>query len=368
MKGFGRILLGLIIILIVAACVFGVIYFSRFRTMSSIKKVTSYDSGYDLYRMDIQYDYSLDKIIASGITDDQSYVDAVLAEALPYLPIHMEAPKFACSAFGVQTVEGDYLMGRNYDFKNDTSAMLVYATPKGGYKSVAFAALDNVGANDADKDLRSKLSCLAAPFLCLDGVNEKGMAIAVLTLDSQPARQNTGKPTIATTLAIRLVLDRAATTAEAVDLLGQYDMFASSGRDYHFILSDATGDTRVAEYDCLSEGRALVVTPIRTVTNFFEIYKDRVLPDQHNDIYGHGRERYDAIEAILTENEGRITYDTAWQALQTAAQTPKEGDVTSNTQWSIVFNKTALTADIAIRRDWSAIYRYDLNTNGVTKQ
>lgn len=34
---------------------------------------------------------------------------------------------------------------------------------------------------------------------------------------------------IATTPCIRLVLDRAATTAEAVELLSKYDMFASSG-------------------------------------------------------------------------------------------------------------------------------------------
>ena len=59
----------------------------------------------------------------------------------------------------------------------------------------------------------------------------------VLTLDSDPTYQQTGKPMIATTLAIRLVLDRAATTAEAVELLSKYDMFASSGRDYHFYIT-----------------------------------------------------------------------------------------------------------------------------------
>ena len=36
---------------------------------------------------------------------------------------------------------------------------------------------------------------------------------------------------IGTTLVIRLILDRAATTEEAVELLNQYDMFATSGRD-----------------------------------------------------------------------------------------------------------------------------------------
>ena len=95
------------------------------------------------------------------------------------------------------------------------------------------------------------LANIAAPFICLDGLNEKGVSIAVLTLDSEPTFQRTGKPVIATTLAIRLVLDRAATTQEAVDILKQYDMMASSGRDYyHSYINDASGDGRAVEYDC----------------------------------------------------------------------------------------------------------------------
>ena len=55
---------------------------------------------------------------------------------------------------------------------------------------------------------------------------------------------------------------RAATTEEAVELLNQYDMFATSGRDYHFYITDASGDGRVVEYDCESETREMVATPI----------------------------------------------------------------------------------------------------------
>ena len=78
-------------------------------------------------------------------------------------------------------------------------------------------------------------------------MNEKGVSIAVLTLDSEPVNQDTGKQKILRPLAIRLVLDRAATTQEAVDLLDSYDMFETSGRDYHFFVTDAAGDARVIE-------------------------------------------------------------------------------------------------------------------------
>ena len=132
-------------------------------------------------------------------------------------------------------------------------------------------------------------------------MNEKGVSIAVLTLDSEPTYQQTGKPTITPTLAIRLVLDHAATTAEAVALLREYDMFASGGRDYHFYITDASGDVRVVEYDCDDPARPLVDTPAAAATNFYALYPDRVKPNQRNGIYGHGRERYDTVLKILAQ-------------------------------------------------------------------
>ena len=212
-----QVVRGILLLLLLAIAGFGVLYAGRLRTVNSIEQLTNYDD-YNLYRMDIRYDYSIDDVINYGITDNQSMIDAILKEALPLLPVKMKAPQFGCSAFGT-VLDRHIVMGRNYDFKRDTSAMLVYCAPKNGYKSVALTALDNISANEPDANLKKKLACLTAPFICLDGMNEKGVSIAVLTLDSEPVNQSTGKQKIFTTLAIRLVLDRAATTQEAVDLL-----------------------------------------------------------------------------------------------------------------------------------------------------
>ena len=361
MKLAARIALGALAVVAVAAVGFGALYASRIRTANSIVKLTDYDD-YNLYRMQVSYDYDLDKMIANTTADNQSFIDEAVKQALPLLPISIKAPSFGCSAFHAQATDGDHLMGRNYDFKRDTSAMLVCTAPKDGYKSIAFAALDNLGIKQADASAKGKIASLLAPFACLDGINEKGVSIAVLTLDSEPTKQDTGKPVLATTMAIRLVLDRAATTAEAVELLEQYDMFATSGRDYHFYITDATGDGRVIEFDCDDPARPLVATPNPQVTNFFVLYKDNVLPNQKNGIYGHGRERYDAIEEILTANAGAITPDIAWQALQASSQAPNPEDVTSNTQWSILYNNTNCTATIALRRDWSNTTEIDLQS------
>jgi predicted choloylglycine hydrolase len=227
---------------------------ARKHTLDSVKKLTDY-SDFNLYKMDICYDYSIDKIIDRGIFDDESALGAILQEILPV---------------------------------------------------------------------------------------------------------------IATTLAIRLILDRASSTEEAVKLFEKYDMFASSGRDYHFYVTDSNGDGRVIEYDCNSDDRKLVVTKSPAVTNFFVMYKNFVKPYQKNDVYGHGRERYDKIINVLEKNNS-YTKETAWEALVSASQAPNPNDITSNTQWSIVYNNTNLTADISIRRDWNTVTKYSLKENKITK-
>ena len=81
-----RILLVLLAIIVIAVAAFIGIYFTRILTVSSIEQLTDYEDGYNLYSMDIRYNYSLDDIIDYGITDDQTMIDAILKESLPLIP------------------------------------------------------------------------------------------------------------------------------------------------------------------------------------------------------------------------------------------------------------------------------------------
>lgn len=84
--------------LLLAAAAFVWLYFTRIQSIASIRRITDYADGYNLYCMDVKYDYDLEAIVAYGITDDQSTVDAILQEALPLLPVSIEVPNFGCSA------------------------------------------------------------------------------------------------------------------------------------------------------------------------------------------------------------------------------------------------------------------------------
>ena len=63
-----RVILTVILIVLAAAALgFIGVYYTRFQSMNTIEKLTDYEDGYNLYRMDILYDYDLDRIIDYGM-------------------------------------------------------------------------------------------------------------------------------------------------------------------------------------------------------------------------------------------------------------------------------------------------------------
>lgn len=347
----------------------------RQRTLKTIQRLTDYNGPYNFYRMEVLYDYSISRMLAQGITDDATMLQTILNEAIPGEKAGIDLSGFGCTAFKMMSTDGKWWMGRNYDFAQDTSAMLVHTPAKENrFASVGFAALSNLWINDPLEE--GNVGALTAPFICLDGVNENGVSIAVLTLDSSPVRQwDVGKQSISTSLAIRLVLDQAESAKHAVDLLHSYNMFAVGNRDYHFFITDATGNAYAVEYVFDAGGKRsfsaeqTVTTygqsrELEAMTNFFIHYIDKVQPNQKNGIYGHGKERYLKALDVLDENRGHCTRDTVWKALKATAQLPGSS-ITSNTQWSIAYNNTDRTAEIAIRRDFGSKWRYDLKHNQI---
>lgn len=331
----------------------------RLQTLQSIQKLTDYDDGLNIYTMEVFYDYNLDNLTPTGEMNDQKMVELVLTEALPGMNVAIEAPNFGCSAFTLKASDGNVYLGRNYDFKFDTSAMMCVCHPKDGYRSVCFSALSNIDCNDPFASQEKLASCLAAPLIPLDGMNEKGLGIAVLTLPSEPTVQKNGKPVLSTPFVIRLVLDRCATTAEAVELLSGYDYFATSGRDYHYYITDASGDGRVVEWDCEDPARPMVVTPLRTITNYFAMYEDKVISGQKNGMYGQGKERRDRIEEVIEVAGDAAVKETAWDGVKAASTAPNPESIISNTQWSVVYNLTALTHEFTLHRHWDDRFAFE---------
>ena len=116
----------------------------------------------------------------------------------------------------------------------------------------------------------------------------------------------------------------------------------------------------MVEYDPEDNARPRVATPVREITNYYAIYTDKVQPNQKNGIYGHGKERAEAVASVLDAAGTSVTEGIAWAALRASAQDPNPTDVTSNTQWSCVYDNTTRSVQITLRRNWGDVFEFEL--------
>lgn len=217
-----------------------------------------------LYELDYTVDYKLDQVLKSNITDTENlfkYVAYLLYDELPGQKNSVSIDP-GCSVFAVpESGSKNYIMGRNYDYRHfnsdktsyvPTSAILVRTAPKGGKKSISMVDGLNMGFGQGffSNGTQDISLLMGLPYAALDGINEDGFAIGVLALSEKQTNQQTGKPRIGTTVAIRMLLDKASTVKEAIEMLKNYDMdMRGSGRsNYHYFMADATGDYAIVEY------------------------------------------------------------------------------------------------------------------------
>ena len=209
--------------------------------------------------------------------------------------LSFEGMSFGCSTLSVKNEEGNFLFGRNFDW-NTCEAMIVSVVPESGYASISTVNTDFISMSGLNmSDLPSSIQAIICLYAPLDGMNEKGLAVSVnMIQDSATISQNTDKPDITTTTAIRLLLDKAANVEEAIDLLEQYDMHASMGYMMHLALADTEGRSVVVEY----VNHEMIVTDTPVVTNFY------LAEGEKNGIgTAQSHERYDILMKALSEKE-----------------------------------------------------------------
>lgn len=333
-----------------------------------------------LYEMFYTTDYKLDQVIEAGIAETQPlfrYIGSLLYDDLT--PQSAKVSYGAgCSAFAVpEASTGQFLMGRNYDFRHatkdsasyvDISAIVVHTAPADGFKSISIVDGLNIGYGkgfytDGTTDLSLMMGL---PYAALDGINEAGFSIGILALKENQTNQQTGKKRISSTVAIRMLLDRASTVKEAIRMLGNYDMDmrGQGSRNYHFFMADATGDYAIVEYT-RAEGDTIPTVmevftgndTLRCVTNFY------VSPTMVGTTDGwgsdHGKERYFNMRNTLLENNYALGTEEAWSLLNLVSQPPTE-EITSQTQWSALYNLSEKTLRLSLLRNYAKQFNFKI--------
>ena len=289
---FAGIAVVLLVIVIGAIALFR----NELRTLFSLEKIDEYGA----YQMTYYGDYGFDEFLEVGASSDKDIEKFVTKRLLKGMPINLGVTGDGCTAFVTKNEKGEVLYGRNFDFLYAPSLQL-YTEPQNGYKSVSTVNLSFAGYSEdylPDGSLFDKFLTLAAPFLPFDGMNEKGVAIALLAVPEAEPPYDSNKITLNTTTAIRLVLDHASTVEEAVELLRNYNIYFSGGIECHYLIADASGHSVIVEF---YDGELQIVeaeTDYQIATNFIA-YDGLNIGEGFTEF-----ERYDMVEKELSDNNG----------------------------------------------------------------
>ena len=344
---------------------------NRLATIRSAEKLDN-----NIYLLDYRSDYHLPELLERGVSSIGELM-AFAADALTF-GLRLFKPGTdegaGCTTFEAFTPEGKHLLARNFDFRI-SPCFVVWTHHDNGYSSVSVVDNNFMAYGTSLRFHRlNSYRTLLAPYCCVDGMNEKGLAIAVLQLRAKATNQTgCGKKDITTTAMIRAVLDTCANVDEAVELIKKYNMHDSLWTNYHYQIVDASGRSVVVEY-------------IDSVLHIYErgssscpvtgsVYEDDGLEQQYAanfsltkdigsyKIEQHGEDRAEAVKSVLRDKNGVLTEIEAMDLLSYVKLDYKHDKYPWSiiALWSAVYNTGEGTMKIAANTDYKNIYTFRIN-------
>lgn len=295
-------------------------------------------------------DYGFEEFLANGGASSDEDVVKYLSGVLSGMDgFSFGNMPFGCSTVSVKSENGGYLFGRNFDW-NTCNALIVHSVPQNGYSSISTVNTDFINMSGMKLNaLPDNAQAIIAMYAPLDGMNEKGLAVSVnMIQDSAAISQNTGKPDITTTTAIRLLLNKAANVDEALKLLRQYDMHASMGFMTHLAIADSDGNSVAVEY--INNEMRVIESPV--VTNFYLAEGEK-----HGIGTAQSHERYDILMNTLGDKPVMNTEDVR-DALSSVSK-GNFGEFES-TEWSIVFDQSSGEVHYYHRENYDKKYTFSV--------
>ncbi len=329
-KGIKIALLSVLGLVIVA----GVLVWMEFGALiKGANSCVKLDDG--MYYMEYKGDDGFKELMDRGGCNDISVLASYVMEFLSkgyFKPDSINVPikPVGCSTLTVKTPEDGVMMARNFDYPYGT-ALIMHTIPDEGYESITTFSTDffGFGENYKPEGFKNQYMALAGLFMALDGLNEKGLAIAVLDAgDKVVTRQDTSKPDLTTTTAVQYLLKYAANIDEALALLKASDMNSDPGSAYHFSMADATGRSVAVEY----VDNQMVVTESPFVSNHY-LCEEKFLTGLHEGDHRHEKlmEQYDAAGGVMNA-------DLLTETIASVTQLPEKGAIVGGTLWTMVMD------------------------------
>ncbi len=365
----------LALVLILGITVFAV-WHNEIFTVASMKLVRERNDDHldgAVYTMHVKGDFYLDDFVAQGgVKNDSELINFVTNKITKGLiKMNISDPDIGCSSFTAKSESGDVLFGRNYDFSKTNTCIVFTEKNKGRHASISTVDLQFLGM-DVDKNvegLMNKITCLAASYAPLDGINDAGVSCGIYMTyqggdKTVATNQNTDKPDFTSTTLLRLILDYADNIEEAVEIASTYDLHDSANTSYHYMVADASGRSAILEWvgktdatDNDGSKRELKVTyndadahigkveadaDYQVITNFI------IQPGSYDDSPAEDKKGYDRYERIyqeLNKTNGVVKDEKAAMDILgiVGRRTWKNDDGNGCTVHSVVYNLTDKT-------------------------
>ena len=285
-----------------------------------------------LYYMEYKGDDGFDGLMAKGgfekADDMVGYIIEFLSKGHYKPEVETSKEPYGCSALTVKTPDGSVMMGRNFDFPS-AIGLIMHCIPDKGYETITTFNVEfyQFGEDFKPEGFKNQYMCLAGLFVALDGINEKGLAIADLMAgDSIETHQRTSKPDLTTTAAISYMLKNAANVDEALKLLESIDMHSDIGAAHHYAMADALGRSVVVEY----VDNKMVVTESPAVANHY------LCEQKLNVGLTEGDNRYDRLCQRFDQTQGVMSEKQLTDAIATVSQPQRKGFL--GTAWTMVMD------------------------------
>lgn len=251
---------------------------------------------------------------------------------------------WGCTCFASLGGNKAPLLGRNFDWYDHIPLLLV-TNPAEGYASLSMVDLSYFGydrRNPPDSPVRPG-NLEEVPYLPFDGMNEKGVAVGMMAIPHADPPYQSNKTTIGEIQVIRLILDYAASTDEAVGLIQKYNV-RMDDPPIHYLIADSEGRAVVVEF---VRGKMIVhpSTELWQVSTNF-ILEGSGAPDNVTCW------RYHRAYAALRKEAGDLSEETAWQILRNVAQ--------DNTIWSTVYNLKTGDVEVVVGKRFPEIHAFNL--------
>ena len=309
-----------------------------------------------LYYMEYKGDDGFDGLMAQGGIAKADQLAGYAIEFLSkghYKPeISTSKQAYGCSALTVSTPDGDILMGRNFDFPS-AIGVVMHCIPDKGYETITTFNVDfyNFGQDYKPEGFKNQYMALTGLFVALDGINEKGLAIADLMAgDNVETHQNTSKPDLTTTAAIPYMLKNAANVDEALKLLESIDMHSDIGSAHHYAMADATGKRVVVEY----VDNKMVVVESPAVANHY------LCQQKLNAGLEEGDNRYATLCERFAETNGVMNQEQLTDAIASVSQPEREGFL--GTAWTMVMDLRHPSITYYSRRHFDKPFTFKMQT------